>query len=236
MEVDSNYSIQVVTTRDSDDDGIQVITCYSENAEFPSQLAAGGAMTTDLMECLSYLNLPELEKSSHESYFTEPSEELIEWFVENPPLAFAGLQPQEHPIAQCSQIDPVPYSPSSPPLADQFPDYALHGNDYNETSEPRWTSNKHITGLGINMSGQCGQLNGIFYSCCVVCGKSFPAIKEEVTLGYLESTHILGETYEQRQARRRAFHAGIKAGSFILVTPGNVAGCRLWRNDISSLP
>ena len=35
-------------------------------------------------------------------------------------------------------------------------------------------------------------------------------MKEEVTLGYLESTHIPGE---QRQARRRAFHAGMKAGS-----------------------
>ena len=69
----------------------------------------------------------------------------------------------------------------------------------------------------INVSGQCGQPNGIFHSGCVVCGKSFPAIKEEVTLGYLESIHIPGETYEQQQDRRRAFYAGMNAGSFLLV-------------------
>ena len=119
----------------------------------------------------------------------------------------------------------MPHSPASPPLVDQFADYALQSNDYKETSEPRWTSNQHITGLGIIVSGQCGQPNGIFYSRFVVCGKSFPAIKEEVTLGYLESTYIPGETYEQRQARRRAFHAGMNAGCFILV-PRRVGECR----------
>ena len=81
MEVDSNYSIQDVTTRDSDDDDIQVIACYSKNSEFPPQLAAGRAMTNDLTEWLSYLNLPETEESVQESYFTQPSEELIEQFV-----------------------------------------------------------------------------------------------------------------------------------------------------------
>ena len=54
MEVDSIYSVH-----DSDDDDIQVIACYSENQEFPPQLAAGRAMTTDLSDCLGYLSLPE---------------------------------------------------------------------------------------------------------------------------------------------------------------------------------
>ena len=85
MEVDSIYSIQDMTTRDSDDDDIQVIACCSENSEFPPPLAAGGAMTTDSTECLSYLNLPETQESVEESFFTEPSEKLIEWFVGNPP-------------------------------------------------------------------------------------------------------------------------------------------------------
>ena len=80
--------------------------------------------------------------------------------------------------------------------------------------------NQHITGLGISASGLCGQPNDVLYSGCVVCGKSFQAIKEDVPLGYLESTHIPGKTYEQRQSRRRTFQAGMKAGSFIIIPRG----------------
>ena len=41
-----------------------------------------------------------------------------------------------------------------------------------------------------------------------------------MTLGYLEYTHLPGETYDQRQSRRRAFEAGMKAGSFIVIPRG----------------
>ena len=54
----------------------------------------------------------------------------------------------------------------------------------------------------------------------MVCGKSFIDIREEITLGYIEQTHIAGETYEQRIARRDALQAGMKAGSFILLPRG----------------
>ena len=118
-----------------------------------------------------------------------------------------------------NQIDPVPYSPASPPLIDQYPTYGQPDN-HNVPLEEHWTHNPHITGLGISASGTCGQPNEIFNSGCVVCGKSSSANKEEVTLGYLESTHIPDETYDQRLARPRAFQAGMKAGSFILVPRG----------------
>ena len=52
-----------------------------------------------------------------------------------------------------------------------------------------------------------------------MCGKSYAAIQEEITLGYLEQTHIPEEIYIQRIRRRNAFQAGMKAGSVILV-PG----------------
>ena len=220
MEVDSIYSAHDTAPQDSDDDDIQVIACYSENREFPPQLAAGRAMTSDLSACLGYLSLPETTETATESYFTEPSEDLIEWFVGSPPSTYTGLQPQQHPIAQCSQIDPVSYSPMSPPLVDQFPNYAPRDNECEVQAEPQCARNQHITGLGISASGLCGQPNDVLYSGCVVCGKSFQAIKEEVTLGYLESTHLPGETYEQRQSRRRAFEAGMKAGSFIVIPLG----------------
>ena len=95
--------------QDMADDDIQVIACYSENPEFPPQLAAGRAMTSDLTDCLGYLSLPETAETVPESYFTEPSEELIELFVGSPPSTHSGVQPRQHPIAECSQIDPVPY-------------------------------------------------------------------------------------------------------------------------------
>ena len=86
MEVDSIYSSsQNRTNGDSDEDDIQNIECFSETQEFPPQLVAGRCMTTDLTECLNYLSLLETELSVPESYFTEPPEELIEWFIGNPP-------------------------------------------------------------------------------------------------------------------------------------------------------
>ena len=108
----------------------------------------------------------------------------------------------------------------SPPLIDQFPNYASRDNDYDVQTELQWARNQHITGLGISASGLCEQPNDVLYSGCIVCGKSFQAIKEEVALGYLENTLNPGETCEQRQSRRRAFEAGMEAGSFILVPRG----------------
>ena len=83
-----------------------------------------------------------------------------------------------------------------------------------------WYSNSHITGLGISISGNCGIPNETFQAGCVICGKSSIDIKEEITLGYLGQTHIAGETYDQRMARRHAFQAGLRAGSYILIPWG----------------
>ena len=80
--------------------------------------------------------------------------------------------------------------------------------------------NTHITGIDISVSGNCGVPNETFNTGCVVCGKTYADIKEEITLGYIEQTHITGETYEQRMARRDAIQAGMKAGSFILIPRG----------------
>ena len=45
---------------------------------------------------------------------------------------------------------------------------------------------------------------------------------QEITLGYLEQTHIPEENYAQRIRRRKAFLAGRNAGSVVLV-PGGVS-------------
>ena len=52
--------------------------------------------------------------------------------------------------------------------------------------------------------------------------KSFATIQEEITVGYLEQTHIPEENYAQRIRRRNAFLAGMRAAIMILV-PGGVS-------------
>ena len=142
MEIDSIYSAHDTAPQDSDDDDIRVIACYSENREVPPQLAAGRAMTSDLSACLGYLSLPETTETATESYFTEPSEDLIEWFVGSPPSTYAGLQPQQHPRSQCSQVDPVSYSPMSRHWSTNSP------TTHRETTNVRPKRNRN--GLGTN--------------------------------------------------------------------------------------
>ena len=219
MDVDSINSADDILDANGEDDDIQVFACYRYNTEFPPELAAGRAMTTELTECLNDLNLPISEPTESVSTFTEPSNSLIDWFVGNPPPTYYGQSASDYPIAQCIRLEPVPESPQSPPLFDQRPTYdSLQGAEMPLGSS--WSDNPHITGLGISTSGNCGQPNEVYYTGCVVCGKDYPAIKEEIILGYLEKTHFPGEPYESRLAKRNAFEAGMKAGSFILVPRG----------------
>ena len=219
MDIDSMASINDTQNGVSDDDEIQVLACYNYNDTFPPQLVAGRAMTTELTECLNDLIIPPSEPIDSVSAFSEPSNSLIDWFVGNPPPTYYGQSASDYPIAQCSRLEPGLESPLSPPLFDQRPIYdSPQGAEL--PLETSWSDNPHITGLGIIISGNCGQPNDVYYTGCVVCGKDYPAIKEEIILGYLEKTHFPGEPYESRLAKRKAFEAGMKAGSFILVPRG----------------
>ena len=220
MDIDSINSTEDVQDAVSGEDDIQVLACYRYNEDFPPQLTAGRAMTTELTECLNDLNIPLSEPVDSVSTFSEPSNSLIDWFVGNPPCTFYGQSASDHPIAQCSGLDPVLESPISPPLIDQRPTYDSPQGADMSTLAGNWTNNPHITGLGISVSGYCGQPNEVYHTGCVVCGKDYPSIKEEITLGYLEATHVPGESYESRLTKRNAFEAGMKAGSFILVPRG----------------
>ena len=219
MDIDSVTSTDDTQNVVSDDDEIQVLACYNYNGAIPSQLVARRTMTTELTECLNDLNIPPSEPIDSVSTFSEPSSSLIDWFVGNPPPTYYGQSASDYPIAQCSRLDPVPESPLSPPLLDQRPTYDSPQGP-GTLLETSWSDNPHITGLGISISGNCGQPNEVYYTGCIVCGKDYPAIKEEITLGYLEKTHFPGESYESRLAKLSAFEAGMKAGSFILVPRG----------------
>ena len=109
----------------------------------------------------------------------------------------------------------------SPPLIDQGPPENIGNDQWSEGLEQAdsWVSNPHITGLAISASALSGEPNYIQRGYCTVCGKSFATIQDEITLGYLEQTHIPEKNYVQRIRRRNAFLAGMRAGSVILV-PG----------------
>ena len=78
MDVDSITSTHDVLDSVSDDDDIQVLACYRISPEFPQQLIAGRAMTTEITECLNDLDLPSSELAESASTFSEPSNSLVD--------------------------------------------------------------------------------------------------------------------------------------------------------------
>ena len=194
MEIDSASVTAIEQDQDADSD-IEVIACYRENPVYPPQLAGGGAMTFDhdtyTDDEIQYFCDP---SGSFDSTF-DPSDSLVDWLVGR----ITG------------QLEPIPYSPMSPPLIDQGPSQNIGNDQWSEGPEQvdSWLTNQHITGLAISTGGSCGEPNYIQRGHCTVCGKSFATIPEEITLGYLEQTHISEETYAQRIRRRNAFLAGM---------------------------
>ena len=116
--------------------------------------------------------------------------------VGNPPPTYNNQESiGEHPIAGCSQLNPVVELPASPPLIAQVPPYLYENFQQHELNIDQRAQNPLITGLAITVSGSYGQPNETYHTGCVVCGNSFHEIKEEKNLGYLEGSHVRGETY-----------------------------------------
>ena len=101
----------------------------------------------------------------------------------------------------------------SPPLIDQGSSTSANYDQRSSVPEDEdaWLTNPQIRGLAISASGICGQPNYIQHGGCTVCRKPFATIKEEITSGYLEKTHVPGENFAQRIRRRNAFLAGMRA-------------------------
>ena len=223
MEIDT-ASTTVVNQSLDDDSDIEVIACYREMPIYPPQLAAGRAMTFEGPFNLNeQSNLPWGQSGSIGSTI-DPSDSLIDWFVGSPPSqTYVGEDPR-HRMANCSQLEPIPYSPLSPPLIDQGPSssHRYPGWTPSPEGDNEWVTNQHITGLAISTNKLCGEASYVQHGDCTVCGKPYAMIQEKMTLGYLEKTHEPGETYAQRIRRRDAFEAGMRAASVILV-PGGVS-------------
>ena len=223
MEIDT-VSTTVVNRNLDDDSDIEVLACYREAPIYHPQLTAGRAMTFDLPTGGDDQDYLQCGPSGSIGSTFDPSDSLIDWVIGSPPLQTYADGDPNHRMANCSRIDPIPYSPMSPPLADQGPTQGQYHTQRQaeQDNEITWVTNQHITGLAISTNKLCGEANYVQHGDCTVCGKSYAMIQEEMTLGYLEQTHVTGETYAQRIRRFDAFEAGMRAASVILV-PGGVS-------------
>ena len=86
----------------------------------------------------------------------------------------------QQPIAQCSQLEPIPDTPQSPPIheqGEQGPNFSNINNPWSDDQFPYWPDNAHITGVAVSTSGTCGEPNLVERGDCYVCGRSFDTIK-----------------------------------------------------------
>ena len=221
MDIDTASTTVVNQSLDEDSD-IEVIACYRESQIYPPQLAAGRAMTFDFTGCGNDQPYPEYGTSGSIGSTFDSSESLVDWIVGSPPLQTYAEGDPNHRMANCGRIDPIPYSPMSPPLVDQGLSGSQHHAQWTaeRDNENAWLTNQHITGLAKSSSKLCGEASYVQHGDCTVCGKFNAMMQEEMLLGYLEQTHESGETYAQRIRRRNTFESGMRAACVILVPGG----------------
>ena len=122
-EVMGAVSTSIVATElEQDADSvIEVIACYRETPIYPPQLVAGRAMTFDLDAFGYERTQAQCEPSGSIGSTLDSSDSLINWFVGSPPSRTFAANDSNHQMANCSRIEPIPFSPMSPPLVDQGP-------------------------------------------------------------------------------------------------------------------
>ena len=151
-----------------------------------------------------------------------PTDELVELVLGNYPPLDNPRPIYQQPIAICSQLEPLPDTPPFPPVHERGQSFSPWTGPWDEEQFQYQSENQHKRGVAVSTSGICGNPNQIYQGDCAVCGTFFDTIKEEITFDYLERTHMTDETYLARLRRRKAFQAGMAAGSFVLV-PGGVS-------------
>ena len=209
MEVDDPS--QTSKAEDDQDSDIEVLACNKEAQSFGPQAVAGRFMTTELPGGLDDLSIAEALNGLSSADNNYPPSDLVDLvFAQKPPCeSFMPLNQQL--IAHCSQLEPNPDTPQSPPIHEQGP-YANNINDPWATEQySYWPDNAHITGVAVSTSEACDEPNIVQHGDCYVCGKSLNTIKEELLFNFLKQTHIDGESYQTRLRRRNAFQAGMQA-------------------------
>ena len=219
MEVDDP---QAAVDEEGYDSDIEVLACFSESQSVKPMGVAGRTMTTETYNEDDDLTLVEELYGRACKVDSEPTDDLVNLVLGNGPPNHSMIPVGEKPIARCAQMQPIPDTPQSPPAHERGPTSTFDNTQWANFQTAYEPEHAHITGIAVSASGVCRTSNFVARGDCVVCGNDFGSIKEEVTLDYLERTHLSGESYLTRVRRRNAFEAGMAAGSFLLV-PGGVS-------------
>ena len=219
-EMDIDDPKPVIDAESSDSD-IEVVACYSEQQTLRPQTVAGRGMTCDLPSSDSFSLYDGLYGPSTKAD-SDSEDELINLVLGIGPTSDNGAPLEERPIARCAQVQLIPETPQSPPDHEKGPNTVFADDRWSSYQANRESEQAHITGVAVSTSGVCSNPNYVARSDCYVCGKSFESIKVEITLDYLERTHMPGEIDSARMRRWDSYEAGMSAGSFILI-PGGVS-------------
>ena len=136
------------------------------------------------------------------------------------PIERGFSQRNAHPIELCRNLTPIVDSPLSPPPEDKYPpseNFTSVATDGSSSGFPIEEISTHFQRLEINQRAQPPP-----FTDCLICGKGTEQIQDEAVIDYLHRTPIRNETPEQFNARRLAFLAGMRVGTFMLI-PGGVS-------------
>ena len=109
----------------------------------------------------------------------------------------------------------------SPPPEDKYPpseNFTSVATDGSSSVFPIEEISTHFQRLEINQRAQPPPP----FTDSLICGKGTEQIQDEAVIDYLHHTPIRNETPEQFNARRLAFLAGMRVGTFMLI-PGGVS-------------
>ena len=139
----------------------------------------------------------------------------------NTPESFATVRP----INNCSNLLPFIESPQSPPdfergfMNESLDDLAATPTNSSVAQIPVLL----MTHVG-NLPQETAQTNNGaahgYFTDCLVCGKPYEQITDELVIDYIHKTEYPGESAVNKEARRLAYLEGMKAGTFLLIPRG----------------
>ena len=113
MEVDCT-STETEPDLDHDSD-IEVIACFRETSMSIPRKVGGRGMTLDLSDCVDNDSQNNTLYTEGSYFNSEPDSELIDLVLGLHPPTGQPTGIDEHPMATCSKLAPMPDSPQSPP-------------------------------------------------------------------------------------------------------------------------
>ena len=115
----------------------------------------------------------------------------------------------------CYRPKKVSVGTQTPPVLDNMPPL-IPAIPYTTPTGPR--SYAHFP-IWQQMQVPGGHPQGYFTD-CMICGKPFEQIADEIVIDFIHHTEYPGELYYVREARRRAFVKGMHTGTYFLIPRG----------------